>query len=74
MGLLVAWNQVYHIRLIAQKRVSFFRDVFSNIKDHDSRFGLKEEKISSDYVTVSNLTRHDVMTAAQVVTVISRLT
>ena len=61
-------------RLIAQKSVSFFRNVFSNIQDPDASFGLKEEHISSDYVTVSHLTSHDLMTAAQVVTVISRLT
>ena len=61
-------------RLVAQKSVSFFRNVFSNIQNPDASFGLKEENISSDYVTVSHLTRHDVMTAAQVVTVISRLT
>ena len=64
-------------RLIAQKSVSFLRNVFSNIQDPDASFGLKEEHISSDYVTVSHLTSHDLMTAAQVVTdvkVISRLT
>lgn len=60
--------------MIAQKSVSFFRNVFSNIQNPDTSFGLKEEHISSDYVTVSHLTRHDVMTGAQVVTVISRLT
>ena len=53
-------------RIVAQKSVSFFRNAFSNIQDHNSRFGLKEENINSDYVTLSNLTRHDSITAAQV--------
>ena len=56
-------------RIVAQKSVSFFRNAFSNIQDHNSRFGLKEENINSDYVTLSNLTRHDSITAAQVLVI-----
>ena len=58
---------VFFYRIISQKTMKYFRENHRKLKDHHSSYGSEcEQSLASDYKTLFNLARHELIDSARV--------